>query len=135
MPRDLVDGLYEHVITGALARDLAALAPERGREVIGLDPADAHSALARHLAIEVERVLAGVPIAERPQAQVEIVNKLLDEIRSLVPGMDEAIEDASIEPPGQGLRAVFHGARPVRPTTPLASSTLLTRNPAGAAPN
>ncbi len=128
MPRDLVDGLYEHVVTGTLAHDLAALDPLRGREVTGLDPASAHEALAQHLIVEVQGALASVPISERPKIQVEIVNQLLEVLRSLVPGLDESIEDSRVEPPGQELRAVFRGARPVRPTTPLTSSTLLTRN-------
>ena len=54
MPRDLPDGLYEHIVTDGLARDLTTLEPARRREVIALDGAEAHESLARHLSIERE---------------------------------------------------------------------------------
>jgi hypothetical protein len=44
----LADGLYEQVVTGTLAVDLAALAGKRHANVEVLDPADSHSVLARH---------------------------------------------------------------------------------------
>jgi superfamily II DNA or RNA helicase/HKD family nuclease len=135
MGRLLADGLYEHVVTGALARELSKLEQGRNHDIGDLDAADSHLVLARHLASEVERVLATVVRAERPKAQVEIVNRLLAELRSLVPrgaelsgDASESVQDAQVEPPGRELRAIFRAVRPERPATPLASSTLLTRN-------
>ncbi len=79
----LADGLYEHVVTGALARDLGALQEGRTATTEQLEPADSNVVLARHLAAEVERALAMVPHAERPLGQVTIVNRLLDELRAI----------------------------------------------------
>lgn len=39
----LADGLYEHVLTNALAADLSALDAARTATIIPLDPADSHS--------------------------------------------------------------------------------------------
>lgn len=127
----LADGLYEQVVTGALAVDLAALGGERKTNVENLDAADSHSVLARHLATEVERALAAVPRDERPNTQVAIVNGLLDELRRIAGSADEktaAANGSNVEPPGRELLAVYRTAPYERPQTPLASSTLLTRN-------
>jgi len=83
MGQRLADGLYEQVVTGALAVELALLQPGRQSTVEPLGTADSHSALARHLAIEVERALAAVPHADRPSTQVAIVNGLPDELHRL----------------------------------------------------
>lgn len=45
---------------------------------------DAHAVPARHLANEVERVLAGVACSERRKMRLEIVNRLLSELRRAV---------------------------------------------------
>jgi HKD family nuclease len=128
MPRDLPDGLYEHIVTDGLARDLTTLETARQREVIALDAADAHESLARHLSIEVARALASVPASERPAAQIEIINRLLSELHALVPSTGDAAADVRVQTSGQELRAIFRTAPPERPSTPLASSTLLTRS-------
>lgn len=131
MPGRLADGLYEQVVTGGLAVDLAALEAERRSTVEALDVADSHSVLARHLAAEVERALAAVPHGERPNAQVAIVNGLLDELRRIAGPDGQAADgegDCKVEPPARELLAVYGTAPYERPQTPLASSTLLTRN-------
>lgn len=70
MLRHLPDGLYEHVVTGILDGELAGLGPSRSAKVEALDPANAHVALSRYLATEVERALASLPHTERLDAQV-----------------------------------------------------------------
>ena len=127
----LADGLYEQVVTGSLALDLAKLDSGRKANVEDLDAADSHSVLARHLAAEVERALAAVPHGERPNAQVAIVNGLLDELHRIAGSAGESAEvllGGKVEPPGRELLAVYRTAPYDRPRTPLASSTLLTRN-------
>jgi len=130
----LADGLYEHVVTGALARDLGALQEGRTATTEQLEPADSNVVLARHLAAEVERALAMVPHAERPLGQVTIVNRLLDELRAITAKGDGAADaavaaaDGRVESPGHELLSIFRTAKYERPQTPLASSTLLTRN-------
>ena len=129
----LADGLYEHVVTNALAGELAEIGSERTATTTSLDPADSNAVLARHLAGEVERALAMVPHAERPKAQVSIINRLLDELRSITAKGVEVGDGAAgtenrIEPPGQELTSIFRAEKYERPKTSLASSTLLTRN-------
>lgn len=131
MAERLAEGLYEHVVTGALAIGLKALDGESQSIVEPLDPADSHAVLARYLAAEVERTLAAVPQAKRPSAQVELINGLLDHLQQLTRTTGESATPTSVsrvEAPGQELLAVFKTAPHERPQTPLASSTLLTRN-------
>ncbi|HWZ92665.1 MAG TPA: DEAD/DEAH box helicase family protein, partial [Polyangiaceae bacterium] len=127
----LAEGLYEQVVTGALAVDLASLEGGRKSNVEDLDTADSHSVLARHLAAEVERALAVVPHAERLSTQLAIVNGLLDELHRIAGSSEETSDAAAgrkVEPPGRELLAVYKTSPYERPQTPLASSTLLTRN-------
>ncbi len=129
----LADGLYEQVVTGDVARELVRLEPERAANTAPLEPADSSARLSRYLAGEVERALAMVPHAERPTAQVEVINRLLDELRTITLGAEAPRDvrepsDPRIELPAKELRSIFRGAAYERPQTPLASTTLLTRN-------
>ena len=123
----LADGLYEHVLTNALAADLSALDAARTATIIPLDPADSHAVLARHLSAEVERALAALPSADRSAAQVTIINRLLGELRTLTAPADSSTE-TDVAPSGSELHSIHRSAPLERPQTPLASSTLLTRN-------
>lgn len=130
MPNALFDGLYEHLVTTSLAQDIAALDPLRGRVFEALDTSDSHEILARHLMVEVARALDSVPSSERLKTQIAIVNRLLVEVRTLVPEAAQALEGSEIDLDGRELFAIHRGASaPSRPTSPLASSQLLTRNP------
>jgi hypothetical protein len=114
----LSEGLYERVVTSALAEDLRGLEPGQSATTEPLDPADAHVALARHLAAEVQRVLDGVRGEDKPGAQVALVNRLLEALQA----------EERVEAPGTELRSIHRAAPYERPHTPLATSTLLTRN-------
>jgi superfamily II DNA or RNA helicase/HKD family nuclease len=127
MPRTLADGVYEHVVTRALADDLASLDEHRRRTFQDLDPAEAASILARHIAREVERALLAVPGAARPAAQIELTNALLEALRARMAEADAGLLEARVHEPRQ-LRAIYRTTEPPRPISPLASSTLLTRN-------
>lgn len=125
MPRPLHNGLYEHLVTRALDGALQTIPSDR-LDVHALDGADAPSVLARHLAREVERALASVRADDRAGAQARIVNDLLARLAEMT--QDDAIDDERVAPPTRRLDAV-HGIAPLlRPATPLASSTLLTRS-------
>ncbi len=129
MPKALSDGLYEHLVTTGLAADLAALDPLRRRAIERLDDSDAHEVLARHLTAEVARALDTLSGSDRTQTQIKIVNRLLGELRTLAPKAADALDSAFVEPDGRELFAIHRGdVAPLRPATPLASSTLLTRN-------
>src|SRR6187431_2669822 len=114
----LSEGLYERVVTSALAQDLRGLDPGQSATTEPLDPADSHVALARHLAAEVQRVLDAVRGEDKPGAQVALVNRLLEALQA----------EERVEAPGTELRSIHRAAAYERPHTPLATSTLLTRN-------
>src|SRR3954471_2154863 len=114
----LSEGLYERVVTSTLAEDLRSLQPGQSATTEPLDPADSHVALARHLAAEVQRVLDSVRGEDKPGAQVALVNRLLEAVQA----------EERVEVPGTELRSIHRAAPYERPHTPLATSTLLTRN-------
>lgn len=114
-------GVYEHLVTEELARALAATRDATETAPLG---DDAHVALARHLGAVLARVLSGVP-AERAH---EVTASLLDHLASLLGDeLAELVRDQRPQPPPTHLLAVHRGARPERPISPLATSTLLTR--------
>jgi superfamily II DNA or RNA helicase/HKD family nuclease len=125
--RELPDGVYEHLVTEALATSLAELPAARQIVERGLDPSDGHVLLARHLGQQVARALDRIPAAKRPAAQRGIVNELL---RQLAAGdRENALPlEESVADPARILLAIHRGAAPSRPASPLAQSTLLTRN-------
>jgi hypothetical protein len=114
----LSEGLFERVVTSALAEDLRGLEPGQSATTEPLAPADSHVALARHLAAEVQRVVDSVRGEDKPGAQVALVNRLLEVLQA----------EERVEAPGTELRSIHHAAAYERPHTPLATSTLLTRN-------
>jgi HKD family nuclease len=121
--RTLPLGVYEDLVTEELARDLDA-AGAVGRVVDLLEGTDAHVTFARHVGGVVARALSGVS-AERAH---EVTTNLLDHLASLV-GEESAelIRGERPQPPPSRLMALHRGAVPERPTSPLATSTLLTR--------
>lgn len=123
--RPLRTGLYEHVVTNELEDALRSFVTDRVN-VSALAPADAPSVLARHLAREVERALRSVRAEDRPAHQARIVNDLLARLGELT--NDEALRDEHLAPPPRRLEEIRDVAPLPRPATPLASSTLLTRN-------
>jgi len=121
--RTLSEGVYEHLITEELARDLDAAAAI-ARVIEPLDDADAHNTFARHVGAAVARALSGVP-ADKAH---ELVAKVLDHLAGLVDNdLAELIRDQRPQPPASRLMALYRGAVPERPASPLATSTLLTR--------
>ncbi len=131
MPRSLPDGVYEHLVTLELERALATLEPHRQQVLEELGDVEAHLALARHLGREVERTLQGLPSQARDGAAREVVDRLIDLLAALAAerGLEtEPILQQRVTPPPRQLLAIHRGAVPLRPTSSLASSTLLTRN-------
>lgn len=124
--RPLVEGVYEHVVTEQLARDLDASTLAHVVETLG--DADAHVTLARHLGREIERALATLPREHRAEQARALAAQLLDHLATLVSeDAAEALHDQRLPPPPRRLVAVHRGTVPARPATPLATSTLLTR--------
>ncbi|MGB2567659.1 DUF3427 domain-containing protein [Micromonospora citrea] len=127
---DLEQGLYEHLITHQLARQLhhhdAALVQQRA-----LDPADSHDILSRHLAALISRALQAVPNGDdKLHRQVDLANRLAATIADLNPSAashDDQVADAKhllyaiAAPPTPPAQPTF----PARPTAPLSTGALL----------
>lgn len=113
-------GLYESLITGALAHDLS-LTDELEARIGKVDEADQPHVLARHVQELVQRVLAAT---KDPDKRVEIVNGLVALLGQVT---DDVSAPASqllrLAPPaGPGLSTM----EDVRPSTPLSEAALLT---------
>jgi len=122
----LVEGVYEHVVTEALARDLEASIIDRVVEELG--DVDAHVVLARHLGREIERALATLPQDGRAEQARVLAAGLLDHLATLVPEAAADLADQRVPTKASRLLAVHRSKDPpARPATPLATSTLLTR--------
>jgi superfamily II DNA or RNA helicase/HKD family nuclease len=123
----LAEGVYEHLITEQLARKLDALDAERIEKP--LDEADAHVALGQHVGAEVARLLGMLPREDRVERARALTARVLEQLAEAAEGdAREAIRDQRPAAPARRLFAIHRGAIPDRPSSPLATSTLLTRN-------
>ena len=133
MKRILPDGLYEHLLTEELAELLAILDSGRTASVDQVLDGDAHIVLSRHVGREVERVIAALPADNRAEAARKVVDGILESLAALGAkhGAEvEALEQQRVPPPVRRLLSLHRVRSPERPVTPLAISTLLTRNAA-----
>ena len=87
--------------------------------------------LARHIGREAERVLGALPKEERAEAARLLVCALLEQLADLASSHGVEPEPIRAQRPSSPLRellAIDRGIAPDRPASPLAISTLLTRN-------
>jgi superfamily II DNA or RNA helicase/HKD family nuclease len=120
-------GLYDLVLTGAIARMLEDAAPATA-DVRDLDPEEAAERLTEILGSELRRILVDArgTSPERLQAQLALVNGLLRELRGrAAPDVPEP--DPVVSPP-RLLRSVHHreASAPESPETGLAAPWLFT---------
>lgn len=120
-------GLYEHLLTLALERDLELLPDPRLYDLAPVDPEDSHAAIAQFL----EHVLASRLSTFRGAEAAENQKRLVDRVIGAL--IEEAAlssaEQLSIATPLRKLLAIHAFPRdgsPERPDTPLARSALLT---------
>lgn len=124
----LREGVYEHLVTELLERQLAAT-DQLEASYTALDDAEAHIALARHVGREIERVLDELPREARAEHARAFAASLLDHLGSMVDGdVSALLADQRPTAPPRRLSALYRGAAPERPRTPLSTSTLLTRS-------
>ncbi|WNV74129.1 DUF3427 domain-containing protein [Geodermatophilus sp. DSM 44513] len=128
---DVPTGLYEHLVTDRLSKDLATT-PIDLVQLGTLDPADAHEALTRHIAHLAGRALraAGGSDASAVSKQVELANRIVAAISAMAP--DSTEPDAAVPDPARTLLAVAQPTGvpgpvtfPERPAVPLSTSALL----------
>jgi superfamily II DNA or RNA helicase len=117
-------GLYDEPITHRLQQSLnEAVAVDIRSNA--LDDAEAADVLARLVHGLVKRALDAVPVAERPQTQVAVVNELLQVLQRRFPGL-ELGEDRVELPPRLLESVVDEGtAHPERPLIPPSEAALL----------
>ena len=126
-------GLYEVLITEAIASQLRDLGDDLHAIRNAVRPAEAPDRLALHLGRIVQRAIAGVDDADRVAVGVALARKLIEQIDLTISG-SETSPDAPIEP-GTVLRAVLARTPDGRvetmpePLIPLLDTTLLTNAP------
>jgi len=127
VPASLRDGIYEHLLTQLLERDVAASAPSVP-ELRALEDTDLPAWLARHFTRELEGALRDAGGADE---QIAIVHGLLDRLAELVPTAAAAADAGAsrVAAPARLLQSLYRTAPPLRPASPLSTSTLLTRAP------
>jgi superfamily II DNA or RNA helicase/HKD family nuclease len=109
-------GLYEVLVTEAIAAQLRELSDHLQTRRAGLRPAEAPDRLALHLGRVVQRAVASVPEDERVAVGIELARTLIGQVDRLIHdsavGLDRPIE------PGTVLRAIL-GRLPDGQTEPL----------------
>src|SRR5438128_1828852 len=98
-------GLYEVLITEAIASQLRGLGDDLHVIRDGVRPAEAPDRLALHLGRILQRAVAGVDDADRVAVGVALARRLIEPIDQTVSG-SQASAEAPIEP-GAVLRAVL----------------------------
>ena len=117
--RGMQEGLYESLVTEALAARLEAI-DELTTSLGEIDAANQPHVLARHVAAQVERALTST---RDPAQRLEIVNSLLAALEpreSLQPPARNLLSVQAFAGPGQIVRSSS------RPATPLSEAALLT---------
>jgi superfamily II DNA or RNA helicase/HKD family nuclease len=126
-------GLYEVLITEAIASQLRDLGDDLHAISNGVRPAEAPDRLALHLGRILQRAIAGVDDADRVAVGVALARKVIEQIDQTISG-SQAGSEVPIEP-GTVLRAIL-GRTPdgrvetmPEPLIPLLDTTLLTNAP------
>jgi superfamily II DNA or RNA helicase/HKD family nuclease len=120
-------GLYDSLVTEALARDLAQLSPDVA-DVDSLPPDESVARIVEFLGDELRRLLDGIEgeNADKIAARIGVVNELLRHVRTL-PQLPDERSDALVAPPTV-LRGIRNAAdlRAEPPSTGLALPWLFT---------
>lgn len=125
----LREGIYEHLMTRAVASELAHEGELRA-DVAQVDKADLARVLARHVARELELRLRDT---SDPDEQLALTNTLLatlDANAAAAEGAEDGGDTAGEEQVARAerLHALYRATPPLRPLTPLTASALLTRS-------
>lgn len=136
-PHEHPRGLYEALLTEALATDLQTLAPRLVARTDELRPAEAADRIALHLGRLIARALASLPDDDRVPRGIALARQLLAQLGATIDA--DLSPDAPAEP-GRVLRAILghlpDGSPEVvpEPMIPLLDTTLLTNAPGHPSP-
>src|ERR1700682_1015500 len=125
----LEPGLYESPITRRIEDELDVLGELA--EAVGIEPADAHVVLTRHLAQHIAVALQAAPDLK---AKVQLANSILGSLEQLTHGHQKLALEA-ITDPGRELQAILVRTglqtprAPARPRTPLSQDSLIANAP------
>jgi superfamily II DNA or RNA helicase/HKD family nuclease len=122
VPPKLAPGIHELPLTGAATSALEHIAPARA-ELRDIDPTDLPAVLARHLHTQLAGALSTL---SDPAARLALTEKVLTLLATET--ADATFHEQNLAPPPRILGSVYLNAPPRRPSTPLTTSTLLTRN-------
>ncbi len=133
MTKTFVTGLYETLITEALALQLRDIDSTLTPKIRGLNQADVADRLALHLGRIVERALADVSDKDRVDTGIKLARALIERIDEMIDKADNKTERPAV--PGE-LLAAIPGRQPdgavapiAKPLIPLLDTTLLTNAP------
>ena len=125
-PQPLPLGLYEQVVDRLLDRRLAG---SRGSSLVvndeEIDAGDSHAVLADHLRRVFREALDGVTGEDRLARQIELVNRILQELEATDPEGNRLLSTPPRRLLGVWPREPLGGGMPERPDTPLALGCLL----------
>ncbi len=125
-PQPLPPGLYEQVVDQLLDRRLAG---SRGSFLVvndeEIDDGDSYAVLADHLRRVFREALDGVTGEDRLARQIELVNRLLQELEATDPEGNRLLSTPPRRLLGVWPRESLGGGMPERPDTPLALGCLL----------
>jgi superfamily II DNA or RNA helicase/HKD family nuclease len=133
MADDLPFGLYERLITASLKARLVRLDSSKTKvSTEGLDPAEAHATLARHIEGVVAHALRGIPQEGRLVKQAEVSNGIIGFFTASLNGVANKNADDVVALPPELLRSIraangtpSEGIDLVAPLVPLSASDLL----------
>jgi superfamily II DNA or RNA helicase/HKD family nuclease len=121
--------LYETPITRHIDDELAIIGDLA--KAVGIESADAHVVLSRHLAGHIAAALEAAPDLK---AKVELANSILESLEQLTEGHQKLASEAITEP-GRQLQAILVRTglqvprAPARPRTPLSQDSLISNAP------
>ncbi len=118
----LAPGIRERPLTAEATSALEHIAPARA-ELRDIDPTDLPEVLARRLHAQLAGALATI---SDPAARLALTEKVLTLLATET--ADATFHEQNLAPPPRILGSVYLTAPPRRPSTPLTTSTLLTRN-------
>lgn len=125
----LEPGLYESPITRRIEDALAVLGELA--DTAGIEPADAHVVLTRHLAKHIAAALQAAPDLK---AKLDLANAILGSIEELTQGHQNLTSEV-VTDPGRELQAILvrtglqKPQSPARPRTPLTQDSLIANAP------